>query len=98
MRSVTCRIQKPSAAFALLFLLFLPFPAPAATDPFGRPSETRLPIDKAVRLQIRISEAKRKPDSVRYYKSAARCRKKGGAILSSSSRHVKDGVRSTSSN
>ena len=91
MRSPRYRVRMLSAIFAAFFVALLRLTASAETD--CRTPETRLlQHDKAVRLQIRISEAKRKSDSVRYYKSAARCRKKGGAIPPFSYRAARDGT------
>jgi hypothetical protein len=91
MRSPKSRVRASSAICAALVVVLLRFTASAETD--RQPPETRLlQHDKAVLLQIRISEAKRKPDSVRYYKSAARCRKKGRAILPFSYRAARGGT------
>lgn len=80
MPSLTGRFRKPCAACGFLLVVLLQGSAAAGTDRCGQPSGT-LPADRAVRLQIRISEAKRKSDSIRYYRSAARRRKKEGRVI-----------------
>lgn len=81
MRPRVNRFAKPSVVCGAIFVVLLAVSASAGADPPVQAPEARLPTDKAVWLQIRISEAKRKPESVRYYKSAARGRKKAGGRL-----------------
>lgn len=79
MPSMTGRFR-PCGACGLLLVVLLQGSAAAGTDRCGQLSRT-LAADRAVRLQIRISEAKRKPDAIRYYRSAARRRKKEGVAI-----------------
>ena len=76
MRSRTTCLALPSVICGTILVVLLRVPASAGTARLGQPTDACFSTDKTLRLQIRISEAKRKPQSVRYYKSAARCRKK----------------------
>lgn len=76
MNSRRNRSSIPLTICGAIVAVLLAIPASASAGRPGKSTEARLPTDNAVRLQIRISEAKKRPDSVRYYKSAARCRKK----------------------
>lgn len=80
MPSLTGGFRNPCAACGLLLIVLLQGSVAAGTDRCAQPSGT-LPADRAVRLQIRISEAKRKPNSIRYYRSAARRGKKDGQAI-----------------
>lgn len=63
---------------ALLALLVLVLAGPhAAADENRHDSASSRPAAIKVRLQIRISEAKKKKEAIRYYRSVARQQKSG---------------------
>lgn len=64
--------QPMKSACAVIFILFLWGSASAGEDRSAHRSATRRQYNKEVRLQLRIAEAKRNRDSLRYYKSVAR--------------------------
>lgn len=64
--------QPMKSACAVIFILFLWGSASAGEDRSAHRSATRRQYNKEVRLQLRIAEAKRNRDSLRYYKSLAR--------------------------
>jgi hypothetical protein len=88
MSSDTKRKRMISAG-AAIFILLLWKAVSVGEDRSGKPLRRN---DQVVQLQIRISEAKRKIDSIRYYKSAARHQKMGSGILPSSVRGATDGT------
>ena len=69
------------AVHALFILALHVCPSPAAESGYYPPHASRLSPGKMVRLQIHISEAKRRKDMLRYYKSIARGQKAGLADL-----------------
>ncbi len=62
---------------AVIFILFLLESASVGEDRSAHRSANHLQYNKEVRLQLRIAEAKRNNDSIRYYKSVARQQKMG---------------------
>jgi hypothetical protein len=65
------------SACAVIFILFLWGSASAGEDRSPHRSAAPRQFNKEVRLQLRIAEAKRNRDSLRYYKSVARQQKMG---------------------
>ena len=76
MRSDPERKQRILAS-AVIFTLFLWGHASAGEDHCVHSSATCRQYRREVRLQLRIAEAKRNRDSIRYYKSVARLQKMG---------------------
>ena len=74
MNITACRNGQP-VAFILLFLILCGNPAKAGENRTD-PSPSHNPARK-MRLQLRISEAKKKKDDLRYYRSVARQQKTG---------------------
>lgn len=61
--------------YAAIFTLFLWGHASAGEIRFAHRSAIPRQYDKEIRLQLRIAEAKKNRDSLRYYKSVSRQRK-----------------------
>jgi hypothetical protein len=59
-----------------IFLLLSGIAFPGENSPGSNLPRTR--ANRTVRLQLRIAEARRKADSIRYFRSVARQQKKGG--------------------
>ncbi len=78
-------------ACTAIFTLFLWDYASAGEDRCVRPSATPRQYNREVRLQLRIAEAKRNRDSLRYYKSLARQQKMGVPRRPASACGVTDG-------
>lgn len=64
--------QSLKSTCAVIFILFLLGSASAGEDRSSHRSADHRQTNKEVRLQLRIAEAKRNRDSLRYYKSLAR--------------------------
>ncbi len=78
-------------ACAAIFTLFLWGNASAGEDRCVHPTATPRQYNREVRLQLRIAEAKRNRDSLRYYKSIARQQKMGGSKRPASACGMTDG-------
>lgn len=68
-------LKRRNAFPALIFLVLFMGPAALCESGNMSPDSSQPPAMKTVRLQIRISEARKKKDALRYYRSIARQQK-----------------------
>lgn len=85
-------------ACAVIFILILWGSASAGEECTAHRSATHRQTNREVRLQLRIAEAKRNKDSLRYYKSVARQQKLGVFNPPASASGMTDGSARKTSN